>query len=142
MSAEAAAELNFGNSPFVLKDGENKTSRQKKEKAFIQRGNIRPEEIRGVYADDLQSVGDESNAETIFISEEDEEEYEDYEDDEVSMMSDNEGFEDDGDESTVQKEGSESDEDEDEEMVDAAEDGDSAFSTKRFGRFGCQRTED
>jgi hypothetical protein len=46
------------------------------------------------------------------------------------MMSDNEGFEDDGDESTVQKEGSESDEDEDEEMVDTAEDGDSAFSTK------------
>jgi hypothetical protein len=77
MSAEFVAELNFGNSPFVLKDGENEASRQKKENMFIQRGNIRPEEIGGVDADDLQSVGNKSNAETIFISDEDEEEYED-----------------------------------------------------------------
>jgi hypothetical protein len=130
MSAEAAAELNFGNSPFVLKEGEDKATRREKEKAVIQRGNIRPEEIGGVDADDLQSVGEESNADTIFISDEDEEEYEDYDEDDVSMMSDNEGFEDDGDENTVQKEGSGTDEDEDEEMEDNAEDGDSAFSTK------------
>lgn len=128
MSAEAAAELSFGNSPFVLKDGEDKAARQKKEKAVIQRGNIKPDEIGGVDADDLQSVGDVSNAETIFISDEDDEEYEEYEDD-VSMMSDNEGFEeDDGDESTVQKEGSESEDDE--EMEESVEDEDSAFSTK------------
>lgn len=56
MSAEATAELNFGNSPFVLKDGEDKTSRQKKENAVIQRGNISPEEIGGVDADDLKSI--------------------------------------------------------------------------------------
>lgn len=128
MSAEAAAELSFGNSPFVLKEGEDKASRQQKEKAIIQRGNIKPDEIGGVDADDLQSVGDESNAETIFISDEDEEEYEDYEDDDVSMMSDNEGFDEDGDESTVQREYSESEEDD--EMEDMAKDEDSAFSTK------------
>lgn len=129
MSAEAAAELNFGNSPFVLKDGEDKASRQKKEKGVIQRGNIRPDELGGMDADDLQSVGDESNADTIFISDEDEEDYEDYEDDDVSMMSDNEGFEGDGDESTVQQE-SGSEEDENEAMEEDADDGDSAFSTK------------
>jgi hypothetical protein len=129
MSAEAAAELNFGNSPFVLKEGEDKASRQKKDKGVIQRGNTRPDELGGMDADDLQSVGDESNADTIFISDEDEEEYEDYEDDDVSVMSDNEGFEGDGDESTIQQE-SGSDEEEDEDMEDAAEDDDSAFSTK------------
>lgn len=129
ISAEAAAELNFGNSPFVLKDGEDKVSRQKKEKGVIQRGNIRPDELGGMDADDLQSVGDESNADTIFISDEDEEDYEDYEDDDVSVMSDNEGFEREGDESTVQQE-SGSEEEENEAMEEDADDGDSAFSTK------------
>jgi hypothetical protein len=80
-------------------------------------------------ADDLQSVGDESNADTIFISDEDEEDYEDYEDDDVSVMSDNEGFEREGDESTVQQE-SGSEEEENEAMEEDADDGDSAFSTK------------
>jgi hypothetical protein len=131
MSAEAAAEFNFGNNPFVLKEGEDKAARQKREKGIIQRGNIRPEEIGGVDADDLYSVGDESNAETIFVSDEDEEVYDDYEDDDVSMMSENEGFEDDGDESTVQPNESGSDiEEEDEEMEDEADEEDSAFSTK------------
>ena len=129
MSAEAAAELNFGNSPFVLKDGEDKAARQKKERGVIQRGNIRPEEIGGMDADDLQSVGDESNAETVFVSDEDEEEFEEYEDDDVSMMSDNEGFEDDEDESTVQQEAG-SDEDDADEMEEDAKEDDSAFSTK------------
>ena len=131
MTAEAAAEFNFGNSPFVLKEGEDKASRQKREKGVIQRGNIRPEEIGGVDADDLYSVGDVSNAETIFVSEEDDDDYEEYDDDEVSMMSENEGFEDEGDESTVQPDDSGSDEEEDSEMSDNNEDEeDSAFATK------------
>jgi hypothetical protein len=129
MSAEAAAELNFGNSPFVLKDGEDKATRQKKERGVIQRGNIRPEEIGGMDADDLQSVGDESNAETVFVSDEDEVDYEDYEDDDVSMMSDSEGFEDEGDESTVH-EGTGKSDDESEDMDESMEEDDSAFSTK------------
>ena len=129
MSAEAAAELNFGNSPFVLKDGKDKATRQKKERGVIQRGNIRPEEIGGMDADDLQSVGDESNAETVFVSDEDEVDYEDYEDDDVSMMSDSEGFEDEGDESTVH-EGTGKSDDESEDMDESMEEDDSAFSTK------------
>jgi hypothetical protein len=108
MSAEAAAELNFGSSPFVLKEGKDKAARQK---SVIQRSHIPTEDIGGVDADDLKSVGDASNTETVFGNDEDDDdEYAEYEDDDVSMMSDNEGFE--------EAQGMEE------------EDADSAFSTK------------
>jgi hypothetical protein len=131
MSAEAAAELNFGSSPFVLKEGEDKATRQK---SVIQRSHIPTEDIGGVDADDLKSVGDASNAETVFGNEEDDDdEYAEYEDDDVSMMSDNEGFEEAqgmDDESTVHN--GDSEEETDEEMCEEKEeeDADSAFSTK------------
>jgi hypothetical protein len=48
MSLEAAALLNFGSSPFILKEGEDKASRQKAEsKGIISCGNIKPDEIGG-----------------------------------------------------------------------------------------------
>ena len=78
MSAEAAAMLNFGSSPFILKAREDKQTRQKKEKGVIERGNLRPEDIRGVEADDLASLGDVSNTETVFDVSDDE-----YEDDDI-----------------------------------------------------------
>ena len=132
ISPEAAAYLNFGNSPFILQDGENKDARHVKKKGVIQRGNMKPDEIGGVEADDLESVGDVSNAKTVFNKgdSEDEEENSD-EDDGISRLSDDEEFdieEEDDDEKTVNHNYfSESD---DEEMEDGAQDHDSAFSTK------------
>lgn len=128
MSPEAAALLNFGSSPFILKEGEDKASRQKTEtKGVISRGNIKPNEIGGMDADDLVSLRDESNAQTVFQDEDDEDEYEDDDvDDNVSSMGDEDDIEDD-EENTVAQD----DEDGDEYMEDAGEDddGDSAFST-------------
>jgi hypothetical protein len=96
MSPEAAALLNFGSSPFILNEGEDKASRQKTEtKGVISRGNIKPDEIGGMDADDLASLGDETNAQTVFPDKDDEDEYEDDDlDDDVSSMGDND-FEDD-----------------------------------------------
>jgi hypothetical protein len=131
MSPEAAASLNFGSSPFILKEGEDKASRQKTEtKGVISRGNIKPDEIGGMDADDLLSLGDESNAHTVFQDEDDEDEYEDDDlDDDVSSMGDD-IFEDDmedDEENTVAQD----DDKGDEYMEDAGDndDDDSAFST-------------
>ena len=132
ISPEAAAYLNFGNSPFILQDGENKDARHVKKKGVIQRGNMKPDEIGGVEADDLESVSDVLNAKTVFNKgdSEDEEENSD-EDDGISRLSDDEEGdieEDDDDEKTVNHDYfSESD---DEEMEDGTQDHDSAFSTK------------
>jgi hypothetical protein len=127
MSPEAAAMLNFGSSPYILKDGEDKKSRQKREEGVIERGNLHPDDIGGVEADDLASLGNESNTETVFNADEDD----NIEDDDVSCLDDEDGFEeDDGDESTVAQE-QESDEDvEMEEESGDDSDKDSAFSTK------------
>ena len=129
MSPEAAALLNFGSSPFILKDGEDKASRHKTEtKGVISRGNIKPDEIGGMDADDLASVGDMSNAQTVLIDDDDEAEYEDDDlDDDVSSMGD-EVYDDysDDEEETVVK-----DDEADEYMEEDLNGGDddSAFST-------------
>lgn len=85
ITPEAAAFLNFGNSPFVLNEGGSKDARHKK-KGVIQRGNLKPEDIGGVDADDLESVGDVSNAKTFFKKgeESDDEEDDTDEDDGIS----------------------------------------------------------
>ena len=129
MSPEAAALLNFGNSPFILKDGEDKASRHQTEtKGAISRGNIKPDEIGGIDADDLASVGDMSNAQTVFNDEDDDDEYEDDDlDDDVSSMGEEEyeEFSDDEEETVVP------DDEDDDAMEDELHggDADSAFST-------------
>ena len=45
MSPKAAAFLNLGSSPFIVKDGEDKLSRKKAGKGTIRRGNLKPEDI-------------------------------------------------------------------------------------------------
>ena len=59
MSPEAAALLNFGNSPFILKEGEDKDARKKSIKSAVSygHGNIKPNEVGGMDADDLASLG-------------------------------------------------------------------------------------
>lgn len=135
ISAEAAAFLNFGNSPFILQEGESKDARHAKKKGVVQRSNLKPDEIGGVDADDLESVGDVSNAKTVFQKGEESED-EDYgsgdeEDDGISRLSDDEEFDiesSDDDEKTINHDFlNESD---DEEMEDYDDDHDSAFSTK------------
>jgi hypothetical protein len=116
-----------------LQEGETKDARKKKENGFITRSNIKTGQMGGKDADDLESLGDMSNAETVFREEtgKADEEYE--EDDDVSKLSGEDEFdvEDDEDEHTVHGDYEEysEEEDEDEEMEDY-EDGDSAFSTK------------
>lgn len=55
MSADAAAMLHFGSSPFILKDGEDKLTCQNRERGVIEPGNLHPQDIGGVEADDLAS---------------------------------------------------------------------------------------
>jgi hypothetical protein len=132
MVIEAAAMLNFGSSLFILKDGEDKQTRQKKEKGVIERGNLRPEDIGGVEADNLASLGKALNTETVFNVSDDEYGDDDIAEDDVSCLDHDEGFSDDskGDESTVAQD---EDEDDDVEMEDSQGDDydqDSAFSTE------------
>lgn len=132
MSAEAVAFLNFGSSPFILKEGEEKAQHHKSTKGMIECRNLKPDDIGGMEADDLASLGEESNAETVFKSTEDGEEYEDYdmEDDEISKISDNEEFdgEQESDDESTKAPQEESD---DKEMGTASDnDHDSTESTK------------
>lgn len=136
VTAEAAAFLNFGNSPFILQEGESKDSRKKKkEKGVITRGNLKAGQLGGKEADDLESLGDTSNAETVFrhSQEDDDQDEYDEDDDDISRLSDEDEFDieqDDDDEHTVNGEADYSSEEEDEEMEEEDEDDDSAFSTK------------
>lgn len=66
MSTEAAAFLNFGSSPFILNDGKVKVDCQKKTKGVIACRNLKPDDIGGIEADDLASIRDKTNAETVF----------------------------------------------------------------------------
>eukprot|EP00956_Cyclotella_meneghiniana_P032415 scaffold89146_cov64-Cyclotella_meneghiniana.AAC.6 len=129
MSPEAAALLNFGNCPFILKEGEDKDARKKSIKGTVSHGNIKPNEIGGMDADDLASLGDESNAKTVFLVNDDEDEYEDDDlDDDVSSIDDDDFSEDSEDEE--EKTVASGDDDGDEYMEDACGyDDDSAFST-------------
>lgn len=94
MSAGAVAFLNFGSSPFILKDGEEKAQCHKSTKGVIERGNLKPDNIGGMEADDMASLGKESNTETVIDSTDDREDYEDYDvkDNEKSKISDDEEF--------------------------------------------------
>eukprot|EP00956_Cyclotella_meneghiniana_P008014 scaffold10676_cov49-Cyclotella_meneghiniana.AAC.5 len=132
LSPEAAAFLNFGSNPYILNEGEDKVSRQKRQKAAISRGNLAPKDVGGVDAEDLDSVGDESNAETIVKrKKKTEEDSSSDEEDDVSQMSEEEEPSS-SDESTVaqaKRSGEDSDEEEYEDYI-IGSDEDSAFSTK------------
>lgn len=82
--SDAATRLSLGASPFILRTGEDKETRIKPPR--VQRGNLAPD-TGGADIDDMQSVGDQSDTETVHY-----EEYDD-EDDDVSMMADDAGFE-------------------------------------------------
>ena len=129
MSPEAAALLNFGNSPFILKEGEDKDACKKSIKGAVSHGNIKPNEVGGMDADDLASLGDESNAKTVFLVDDDKDEYENDDlDDDVSSMGDDDFDEDSEDEEEKTVAGG--DDDGDEYMEDVSgDDDDSAFST-------------
>jgi hypothetical protein len=133
VSSEAAAFLNFGNSPFILGEGESKDARKQKAKGVIQRGNLKPEDIGGTDVDDLESLGDTSNAQTVYQDDEAASEEEDSEedDDDVSKLSEDE-YEDESedDEHTVNKDYGEESDDEKMEEESYVDDHDSAFSTK------------
>ena len=118
---------------FILGEGESKDARKKKAKGVIQRGNLKPEDIGGTDVDDLESLGDTSNAQTVYIDEDSgsEAEYSDDDDDDVSKLSEEEYEDESNDEErTVDKDYGE--ESEDEEMEEESHDDDhySAFSTK------------
>jgi hypothetical protein len=121
MSAKAAAFLNFGNSPFILGGGESKDARKNKAKGVIQRGNLKPEDIGGTDVDDLESLGDTSNAQTVFQDDDDDYEDDDIDkdDDDVSRLSEEEYEEGDNeDEKTVNQDyGEDSDDVEMEKVV-------------------------
>ena len=132
LSPEAAAFLNFGSNPYILNEGEDKVSRQKSQKAAISRWNLAPKDVGGVDAEDLDSVGDESNAETVVKRKKNaEEDSSSDEEDDVSQMSEDEN-QSSSDESTVAQakgSGEDSDEEEYEDYVVGSDD-DSTFSTK------------
>ena len=97
-------------------------------------------DIGGKDFDDLKSVGDQSDTETVW--EDDYDEDEDFEDDDVSPMGDDAGFEDDDEESDAEatrneddRYGGEDDDEEEDEMEYDDEDDDSACSTKVSGRY-------
>lgn len=87
--SDSASRLRFGMSPFILRTGEDKESRIKP--PSVQRADLNAGDIGGRDYDDLKSVGDQSDTETVF---EDDYDYEDYEDDDVSEMGEEDGFED------------------------------------------------
>ena len=134
--SDAAARLKFGESPFVLKTGENALPENNKKKAppKITSSNLHPNQKGGIDVDDLHSVSGESHARTVYrgkVSDDEDDEYEDDEEfnDDVSRMGDDEGFESDDDEET-KFEG-----DDDEEM-DSDESGDEST------RSGYKRRDD
>ena len=90
--SDAASRLRFGTSPFILRTGEDKETRIKP--PAVQRADLDTGEFGGKDFDDLKSVGDQSDTETVF---EDYDDYEDYEDDDVSEMGEDEGFDEDDD---------------------------------------------
>lgn len=126
---QAGNFLDFGCSPFILRTGEEKSSRL--QPAPVQRSDLSPN-AGGVEVDDLQSVSGQSFAETIVVEDDDDASVTS----EVSEMDENAGFEDeegyeeysgDEEEGTVANEEAS---DEDMEDADEGAEEDSAFSTK------------
>eukprot|EP00956_Cyclotella_meneghiniana_P030119 scaffold74968_cov57-Cyclotella_meneghiniana.AAC.10 len=135
VGSDAANMLNFGTSPFILKEGETELASVRKQRAKITGSNIGAGMKGGICKDDdLASIGDESHAETVYrasskynVDEEDDiSEYGDDEDDEEFPSSD--------DESTVYRGGGGSEESDD--------DDDTAFSTKAGRRERRTETSD
>eukprot|EP00956_Cyclotella_meneghiniana_P033596 scaffold97452_cov43-Cyclotella_meneghiniana.AAC.1 len=129
VGSDAANMLNFGTSPFILKEGETELASVRRQRAKITGSNIGAGMKGGISEDDgLASIGDESNAETVYRASskynlDEDDDISDYGDDE-----DDEEFPSSDDESTVYRGGGGSDETD-------ADDEDTAFSTKA-GRRG------
>eukprot|EP00956_Cyclotella_meneghiniana_P011397 scaffold15972_cov73-Cyclotella_meneghiniana.AAC.7 len=128
VGSDAANMLNFGTSPFILKEGETELASVRKQRAKITGSNIGAGMKGGICEDDgLASIGDESNAETVYRSSS---KYNVDEDDDISEYGDEEDeeeFPSSDDESTVYRGGGGSD-------GSDVDDDDSAFSTKAGGR--------
>ena len=122
VGSEAAAMLKFGSSPFVLQAGQTTLPAKKKPK--ITSSDLEPDQKGGIDVDDLNSVGGQSNAETVFqnrVSDDDDAMDEDTEDD-VSAMGDDEGFEDEDDDDVSTKAGFDDDASMEEEEASAGDD--------------------
>jgi hypothetical protein len=141
VNSYSAAHAAFGQSPFILEPGEEmKTPQptpQPLKKIQVKRSQLGPNDAGGWDLDDLQSVGGQSNTDTVAVD-----------DDEVSEWDEDEDFE---DEAGVEEVGAEEESkgestragvDEEEENYDeddgggkmpADEDDDSAFDTKASG---------
>jgi hypothetical protein len=141
VDSHSAAHAAFGQSPFILEAGEEmKTPQptpQPMKKIQVKRSQLGPRDAGGMDLDDLNSVGGQSNTETVAVDE-----------DEVSEWDEDEGFEDEigVEEVGVDKESKgesthagaeEEDADYDEEdgggKMPAELDDDSAFDTKASG---------
>jgi hypothetical protein len=134
--SDAASRLRFGTSPFILRTGEDKEARIKP--PAVQRSNLGVGDIGGRDFDDMKSVGDQSDTETVWEDDYDEEE--DFKDNDVSAMGDDDGFdqgEDEAsdDEATCNDDERYGNEGDDEEDDDTVENDDSVCSTKASGRY-------
>jgi hypothetical protein len=137
--SDAAARLRFGTSPFILRTGEEKESRIKP--PAVQRSNLDVGDIGGKEFDDMKSVGDQSDTETVW--EEDYDEDGDFEDDDVSAMGEDDGFEQGGesdDEETRNEDDRYGCDDDDDEDTEGLDDDDSACSTKYSGRYAKSKS--
>lgn len=137
--SDAASRLRFGTSPFILRTGEEKENRIKP--PDVQRSNLDVGDIGGKEFDDMKSVGDQSDTETVW--EEDYDEEEDFEDDDVSAMGDDDGFEQGGDsddEETRNEDDRYGGDDDDDEDTEGGVDDESACSTKFSGRYAKSKS--
>lgn len=131
MLAEAEAHMNFCSHPFILKEGEDKVAQQKKTKGVREHCNLSPDDIVVIEADDLVSIGDEANTETVFEVDNNVHKDDNLADDDVSRMSDHEGSNDKDSEEDKIIVAPEDKDDADIHMEDSSvDDHDSAFSTK------------
>eukprot|EP00956_Cyclotella_meneghiniana_P013587 scaffold19721_cov38-Cyclotella_meneghiniana.AAC.5 len=136
VGSDAANMLNFGTSPFILKEGETELASVRKQRAKITGSNIGVGMKGGICEDDdLASIGDESHAETVYRASS---KYNVDEDDDISDYGDDEDeeeFPSSDDESTVYRGGGRSDGSDD-------DDDDTAFSTKAGRRERRTETSD
>lgn len=143
--SDAASRLRFGTSPFILRTGEDKESRIKP--PSVQRSDLKAGDLGGRDFDDLKSVGDQSDTETVF---EDYNEYDDYGEDDVSEMGDDDGFDNEDDDGVSEAEQTRNEEDrygahgsavsDDDEVMDDGDE-DSGFSTKASGRYTQKKSD-
>jgi hypothetical protein len=96
--SDAATRLHFGTSPFILRTGEEKEARIKPTE--VQHSNLGVGDIGGKDVDDMKSVGDQSDTETVW---EDYDDNEVFEGDDVSEMGDDDGLDNDAEEGSDDK---------------------------------------